>query len=143
MGKIQSFTKWLEVQGIPDPNQTHDMPKQGNKSTLRDRQSDVSTADPNRTGAPGSSVHSNDLDFELGPVGRPNSPIDPDIASSAQSLQGIHSQLRNIFVKAREKAHAFRYPQVKSAFDRQLMTGIDSIGRAHAIILPTARGIER
>lgn len=65
---------------------------------------------------------------------------DPDIVQSANGLKMIHNQLRSIFAKAREKANAFRYPKMKAAFDRELMTGIDSVGRAHAIILPTAMG---
>lgn len=71
-----------------------------------------------------------------------SSTIDPDILQSAHSLQGIHGQLRDIFAKAREKAAAFRYPKMKTAFDRELMAGIDGVGRAHAIILPTAQGAE-
>jgi hypothetical protein len=83
-----------------------------------------------------------DKTVDYRPGSSQSKPIDPDIAQSAQSLKGIHGQLRDIFAKAREKASAFRYPKMKAAFDRELLAGIDGVGRAHAIILPTAQGAE-
>lgn len=134
MGKIHSFTTWLELQTAQaqDPDKTH--------IYVPSAQSQVSTGN----GASDQTVDYNPGMNSTAPDGRSGMgrhPIDPDIAQSAQSLQGIHKQLRDIFVKAREKAQAFRYPKMKAAFDRELISGIDGVGRAHAIILPTAQGI--
>jgi len=69
-------------------------------------------------------------------------PIDPDIAQAAQGLEAIYGQLQQIFMKVREREKSFKYPQMKASFDKQLISGIDGVGRAHAIILPTAQGIK-
>jgi hypothetical protein len=142
MGKIRSFTTWLELQASPahgfDPNKTQDYVQ---SRYVPSDQSRVAMAARGRdSGATGNGASDKTVDYRPG-VSEP-SPVDPDIAKSAQSLQGIHGQLRDIFSMAREKAQAFRYPKMKAAFDRELMAGIDGVGRAHAIILPTARGIE-
>jgi len=72
----------------------------------------------------------------------PSSPIDPDVVRSADTLKSIHGQLRDIFGAIRSRTAAFRSPQMRGAFERELMTGYDGVGRAHAILLPSARGAE-
>jgi len=129
MGKIHSFTTWLESgvalqqRGLGTDKTQLYVPQSGGGST--DNQASDTT-----------------VDYRPGVSGIGRHPIDPDIAQSAESLKSIHDQLRGIFVKAREKAQAFRYPKMKAAFDRELIAGIDGVGRAHAIILPTAQGVD-
>jgi len=126
MGKIRSFTAWLEAVAAPamglDPNQTQTYVPKGTRSTADGRN------DP-------TVVYSQ-------PKATASLPADPEIIKATQNLKGIHQQLTGIFAKAREKAASFRYPQMKAAFDRELIAGIDGVGRAHAIILPNSEGNE-
>lgn len=123
MGKIRTFSKWLEDQGVLGVN-----PEIISKVSFSSGVGGASTGDKK-----------SDLTVDYRP-GMGNSFIDPDIDICTKSLRAIHSQLSNIFAKAREKAHVFRHPRMKAAFDKELMAGIDGVGRAHTIILPTARG---
>jgi len=51
-------------------------------------------------------------------------------------------KIRSFTTWLEARASAFCYPKMKAAFDRELLAGIDGVGRAHAIILPTAQGAE-
>lgn len=131
MAKFRSFALWLEELGATgqyDPSATVDYtPGQAMQSTGNDKK--ASTApDPDQT-----------IDYR-GP-GR-SSPIDPEVVKHADSLQAIHGQLRDIFAGIRAKAQAFYYPKMRASFERELTAGVDGVGRAHAILLPSARGAE-
>ena len=65
--------------------------------------------------------------------------VDPAISQSALDLKQAHTLLAKIFGRVRVKSNLL-HPQMKRAFDRELLAGIDGVGRAHAIILPTAQG---
>ena len=65
---------------------------------------------------------------------------DPEISNAAKGLSASYHQLRDIFAKVRERMNTFRSPQMKSAFEKNLITSIDGVGRAHALILPAATG---
>lgn len=73
----------------------------------------------------------------------PQKSIDPEISTAANNLQNIHGQLRNIFAQIRKKSDSWRDTHMKGAFERELVAGVDGVGRAHAILLPTAMGIDR
>jgi len=131
MAGIKSFALWVEDQGVVDPQRTVDyIPSAALQSTGNARK-DSTAMDPNQTiyggggGGPGRS-----------------SPIDPEVVQATDSLQKIHGQLRDIFAGIKAKAQAFYYPKMRGAFERELTAGIDGVGRAHAIILPSARGAE-
>lgn len=131
MAKFRSFALWVEDQaatGAYNPQATGEyIPNQALQSTGNEKQ--ASTApDPEKT-----------IDYR-GP-GR-SSPIDPEVAQTADSLHTIHGQLRDIFAAIRAKAQAFHYPKMRGAFERELTAGVDGVGRAHAILLPSARGAE-
>jgi len=62
---------------------------------------------------------------------------DPAIATHIGSLKTIHDQLRNIFADIRQRTAAFRSQQMRGAFERELMSGVDGVGRSHAILAPS------
>lgn len=68
--------------------------------------------------------------------------IDPDISSSATDLHDIHKRLQGIFQKVRVKLPVNTHPQIKQSFERELVAGVDGVGRAYTILLPTAQGIQ-
>lgn len=67
-------------------------------------------------------------------------PVDPAVVQHIGSLQTIHGQLRNIFADMRQRVTAFRSQKMRGAFERELIAGIDGIGRSHAILLPSGDG---
>lgn len=123
MKNILSFANWMEFQlnqPTADPHQT----------IIGNSQISTGNINQSSTGLSPQTIRSN------------IPPIHSDIIQSAEGLKSIHNQLRNIFAKARERASSFRHPRIKLAFDRELLSGIDGVGRAHAIIQPTATGAE-
>lgn len=129
MRKLTLFSQWIENVGTqPDPNQTQPyMPSSNN--VAQSTQLDKSFANaPTVHYDPNNSVS--------------NKKADPEVVAATQSLQQIHGNLRNIFAQIKGKATTFRFPKMKSAFERELINGIDSVGRSHAIIQPSAMGAE-
>jgi len=49
------------------------------------------------------------------------------------NLATIHNQLKRIFADVRQRA-AFKNPTDQGAFDKNMTSGIDGIGRSHAIL---------
>lgn len=64
-----------------------------------------------------------------------------DLGAHCTSMKDIHDKLKNIFAGVRSKMDAFRSVEMRQSFERELLRGVDSVGRAYAILLPSARGI--
>lgn len=122
MEKIQTFGRWLET-------------RESSLGTM-----DTQLYDPSQKML---STHDMGIDPTLNVLNRRRGwfkrSVDPDISQSAAGLKQIHTQLGQIFGKVRVKSNLLP-PQMKQAFNRELLAGIDGVGRAHAIILPTAQG---
>ena len=128
---MESFKKFMES----DPNQTSDyIPRVGTSST-------GSFAAPHMAGATNRNMGTTQV--YRGATGSANGVErqgHPEVIAAQQGLRAAHTQLRDIFAKVRTKMDTFRSPKTKDSFERNLIAGIDGIGRAHAIILPTAKG---
>lgn len=120
------FSQWLEAGPaqtmgatqtyIPDPNQTGEYVP---------------------TGSTASFAGGNTVQTQHGTAGNE---VDPGVVQQIVSLKTIHGQLRDIFADIRQRALAFRSPSMRGAFEREMVTGIDSIGRSHAILAPSGEG---
>lgn len=55
-------------------------------------------------------------------------------------LGDVRERLRDVFAGVRRETGAFRDPIMRGQFEKFLLSGIDGIGRAAAILLPSARG---
>lgn len=125
MARIRSFALWVEDLGKESNPQ---MATVDYIPVVTPQSSGKSVHDPNQT-----------IDFR-GP-GR-SSPIDPEVVQLCDTLHKIHGQLKDIFAALHAKVRAFRFPKMKTAFEKMLTAGVDDVGRAHAILLPLARGAE-
>ena len=66
--------------------------------------------------------------------------VDVEILRCSKHLEGIRDQLKSIFSRARERSVLLG--SAKVPFEREMIKGIDGVGRAHMIILPTAMGMK-
>ena len=59
---------------------------------------------------------------------------DPAIIGHVATLKNIHDNLRNIFTDIRNRVAVFRNSKTRAAFEREMIAGIDGIGRSKAIL---------
>ena len=120
MSKLKSFSIWLETENVADPNVTTDyIPSPSTNQNI-----------PN---------NNDTIIQDNGPVKAGT--IDPEIVKSVSELKDTHDKLRGIFGKIHQNAKAFRSPQMRNSFNRELTNGVDSVGRAHAMLSPASKGI--
>lgn len=138
MSKIQTFRGWLEaVTTRVDPRVNTGL---GNTTAIDPNlttvqynpQQSATTGIGSGTTVPGNKSNNSGINGE----------IDRDISSAASNLKQIHGQLRDIFASVRSKSNAWRYPQMRTSFEKELISGVDGVGRAHAILLPVAKGVQ-
>lgn len=108
------FSQWLETANL---SQTH-------ISSNSNNQTDKSILTTNSTNS-----SKNQVDF------------DSSISDAIESLKNIHKRLTSIFATIKQRHTTFDSPELQLAFKREMLTGIDSVGRAHAILTPV--GVSR
>ena len=59
---------------------------------------------------------------------------DPAIIGHIATLKDIHNNLRNIFTDIRNRVTVFRNHKTRAAFEREMIAGIDGVGRSKAIL---------
>lgn len=120
------FSRWIEELGVQS-NNIGSKTDHGSGDTTIVNQANVGakTDQGNRD----TTIVGNDTK-EIGRSG------DPVVAQNIKSLKDIHNQLRNVFSNIRGRTNAFRNSQMRSSFEKELMTGIDGVGRSHAILSP-------
>lgn len=65
---------------------------------------------------------------------------DVGISNMVMSLDRIKNELRDIFAGIRASVGAFQDSRMRGRFEQEMLVGIGGIGRAHAILLPSASG---
>lgn len=63
--------------------------------------------------------------------------VDPVVVGHVKVLQDTHQRLKGMFADLRNRAGAFKTNGTRQAFNREMLAGIDGIGRSHALLAPS------
>lgn len=126
---LPSFSSWLEaMQPVQPVTVNYNAPTAdytpgvGGQSTPADAQGRTVDYVPGRGGeGAGGAVPSWDMAAQA-------------ISRTNNRLGEIHGELRNIFGNIRANLRAFRSKHMRGAFEREMLAGIDGIGRSQAIL---------